>query len=108
MGTLHVALWEVENRAITGATLPVAKAVPAAAATLDTTTTSARVGALEAAGPGQVWVCTAVGADIYVRASAAAASTAAGPNQGHLIPAGATVALGVTAAGQQMAARDRA
>lgn len=107
MGTLHVALCEVENRATTGATLPVTKAIPSAAATLDTTTTSARVGTLAAVGTNQVWVCTAVGADIYVRASDNA-TNAAGPGQGYLIPAGGVMAIGVTAPGQLLTARDRA
>lgn len=106
MGTLHVALCQMNSLAETGETMPLALSQPDAVATLSTTTTSARVGTLAATERDQVWVCTAIGNDIYVRASAAAASSAAGSGQGHLIPAGATLPLGVTNVGEQLAARD--
>jgi hypothetical protein len=108
MGMLHVELVTMGTRAETDATMPVAKLQARAQATLDTTTTAARVGSLAATGLDQAWVMTAVGADVYVRGSANASSNAAGPNQGTLIPAGATVARGVSAIGEQLSARDRA
>jgi hypothetical protein len=106
MGTLHVALCQMNTRAETGMTMPLALSQPDAVATLSTTTTSARVGTLAATELDQVWVCTAIGNDMWVRASSAAASNAAGTGQGHLIPAGATLPLGVTAVAEQLAARD--
>lgn len=106
MGTLHVALCEMNTRADTGSTMPLARSRPAAQATLDTTTTSARVGTLAADGLNQVWLVTAIGKDVWVRASASATGNAAGSGQGHLIPAGATVPLGVSAVAEQIAARD--
>lgn len=106
MGTLHVALCEMETRATTGSTMPLAKSQPAAAATLDTTTSAARVGELAATGLNQVWVATAIGKDVWFRASANAGSNAAASGQGHLIPAGATITVGVSAVGEQISARD--
>ena len=106
MGTIHVALCEMRSRNQDGSPMPLAASIPAAVETQDTTTTSARVGTLAAANGNQVWIITSRSADIYVRMSQAAASNAAGPDQGHLIPAGSTQTFGVTSAGEQIAARD--
>lgn len=106
MGTLHVALCRMSTRGETGMTMPLARSQPDAVETVTTTTSSARVGTLAATDLQQVWMCTAIGNDIWVRASAAAADNAAAADQGHLIPAGATLPLGVTAVGEQLAARD--
>ena len=106
MGTLHVALCEMNTRADTGSTMPLAKSQPVTQATLDTTTMSAQVGTLAAGRLNQVWLVTALGKDVWVRFSASATSNAAQSGQGHLIPAGAALAFGVSAVGEQIAARD--
>lgn len=106
MGTIHVALCNMASRNQDGAPMPLPQSQPVAAETQDTTTTPGRVGTLAAANTNQVWLITARSADIYVRMSANGATNSAGPDQGHLIPAGTTVPLGVTAAGEQISARD--
>ncbi|MFC0633306.1 hypothetical protein [Brevundimonas balnearis] len=106
MGTLHVELVTMNTRAETGSTMPLAESQPVAQATLNTTTTSARVGTITGQSADLAWVFTAIGKDIWVRASGDAVANAAGPNQGFLVPAGASVARGVSEAGEQVAARD--
>lgn len=106
MGTLHVALCGMGTRAETESTMPLAKSQPIAAETVTTSTTAARVGTLAATDLKQVWMVTAVDEAMHVRMSDDADANAAGPDAGHLIPAGSTVPLGVTAVGEQVSARD--
>ena len=99
MSTVHIALAAVQDRAVTGATLPVAPAAERAAETLSATETSAP-GALVGA-EGEVWVITARDADVWVRFGPAPVAAA---GAGYLILAGTTREFGADA-GQKIAVR---
>jgi hypothetical protein len=101
MATLHVAIAAVNDRALTGVTLPVAPSVERTAKTLATTATSAADAELVAQ-ENEVWIVTARDADHWVKFGSG--TPVAGPNAGYLIMAGTTREFGADA-NQKIAAR---
>lgn len=99
--TVHVTLAVVQDRAVTGSTLPVP---PAAERTAETLTSSAgsAVGTL-VSNEGEVWIVTVSGGNVWVKYGSGTPTAASG--SGYLLLAGSTQAFGADA-GQKMAIKD--
>lgn len=102
MATVHISLTQVQERATTGATIPVPDSIPAAAQTMTSSGTSAQ-STITASSSEGVWVVTAKGGDIWV---AFGANPTAAQGAGYLVLAGTTRDFGINAVGDKIAIKD--
>jgi hypothetical protein len=103
MATVHVTLSVVDDRASTGASLPVINSVPVAAQTLASAAASAVGNVTASKADGLFWSVTAKGGDVWV---AFGANPVAASGSGHLILAGQTRDFSVAATGEKIAVKD--
>ena len=102
MATVHIVLSNVQSRALTGSTMPVADSVPTSVDTMTSTGTSAP-SSITAAATGAFWSITATGGNVYAKFGSNPTAVA---DEGWLILDGQTRDFAVTAASEKVAIKD--